>query len=172
MNAYPYDERMAVVWREADRRGLTVTAMCAGPGPEAYSHPANFEAVARDYPKCKVVLAHMGLGGGEEVVAKLTATYPNVFGDTSSWLGRVGQPGERTAAETVDLFRRIGTDRIIYGSNYPLSDASQYVEILTSLPLTERERHQVFHENAERVYPGIGAQEHVSVVRSDGDGTG
>jgi predicted TIM-barrel fold metal-dependent hydrolase len=158
MNAYPTDPRMEIVWRVAHERGLTVTAMCAGESPAAFSHPANFEDVARGYPNMRVVLAHMGLRGGEEEVVRLAATYPNVFGDTSRWLGNVGKPGQRTPAEAVDLFRRIGTDRIIYGSNYPLNDAAEYVQILRDLPLTTREQHQIFHENAERVYPGIGGR--------------
>jgi predicted TIM-barrel fold metal-dependent hydrolase len=158
MNAYPFDPRMEIVWRVADQRGLTVTAMCAGESPAAFSHPANFEEVARSYPNMRVVLAHMGLRGGEEVVVRLADKYPNVYGETSSWLGHVGKPGQRTAAEAVDLFRRIGTDRILYGSNYPLTDAAEYAQILRDLPLTTREKHQIFHENAERVYPGIGAR--------------
>src|SRR5207302_366520 len=88
MNAYPYDERMAIVWQEADRRGLPVTAQCSGPR-DGYAHPAHFEDVLRSFPNCRIVLAHMGLGGGEEEVVRLARKYPNVFGDTSSWLGNV-----------------------------------------------------------------------------------
>lgn len=160
LHAYPAAPRMEIVWRVAHERGLSGTAMCAGESPAALSHPATFEEVVRSYPNLRGVLAHMGLRGGEEEVVRLAATYPHVFGDTSSWLGQVGKPGQRTAAEAVDLFRRSGTDRILYGSNSPLSDAAEYVQIPRALPLTAREQHQIVHANAERVSAGIGVPAH------------
>lgn len=154
MDAYPDDPRMAVVWEEADRRRLPVTAQCSG---ASFAHPSRFEAVLRDYPNCRVVLAHMGLGGGEDEVVRLAGTYPNVFADTSSWLGNVGKPGERNAEEAVKLFRRIGTDRVIFGTNYPITDPAEFVHTLRGLPLTASERRLISFENAQRVYPGLGA---------------
>jgi predicted TIM-barrel fold metal-dependent hydrolase len=87
----------------------------------------------------------------------LTGKYDNVFGDTSSWLGTVGKPGGRTLDEAADLFRRIGTDRVLFGSNYPITDIAEFVTILRDLPLTPAEKRQVFFENAMRLYPGLGS---------------
>lgn len=112
----------------------------------------------------------MGLGGGKDVVARLTSTYANVFADTSSWLGQVNSvpnpavPTARsfTPAEAVELFRRIGTDRILYASNYPLTDSREFVEKLRLLPFTDDERLQIFFQNAQRVHGGLGAGVSVS----------
>lgn len=157
MNAYPHDERMNVVWEEASARGVTVTAQCSGPKDASFAHPAHFEEVFSSFPRCRIVLAHIGLGGGEEEIVRLANRYDNVYGDTSSWLGTVGQPGGRTPAEAADLFRRIGIDRVLFGSNYPITDVTEFVAILRSLPLTEAEQEKLFFRNAQRVYPGLGA---------------
>jgi uncharacterized protein len=156
MNAYPHDPRMEIVWREAERRGLSVTAQCSGPA-DGFAWAGQFEDVLRGYPNCRVVMAHMGLGGGEEEVVRLAQKFPNAYADTSSWLGNVGKPGFRSPAEAADLFRRIGIDRVLFGTNYPLTDPADFVRNLHALPLTEPERRQVAHENAERVHRGIRA---------------
>jgi uncharacterized protein len=156
MNAYPHDPRMSVVWEEASLRGLSVTAQCSGPKETSFAHPAHFEDVFRSFPKANIVLAHMGLGGGEEDVVRLANTYANVFADTSSWLGAVGKPGGRTPQEAVDLFRRIGIDRLMFGSNYPITDVEDFVAVLRSLPLTQDEQEKLFFQNAMRVHRGLG----------------
>ena len=164
MNARPNDPRMAVVWEEANRREVSVTAQCSG-SLEGTAHPSYFEDVLRSYPKARVVLAHMGLGGGEQVVAQLASKYPNVYCDSSSWLGQVNRatagpvmPGSvsLTPQEAVELWRRIGTDRILYASNYPLSDSEEFVTKLKSLPLKDEEKRQIYFENAQRVHKGLG----------------
>lgn len=164
MDARPNDERMAIVWETANTRGLSVTAQCSGPLESSTAHPSYFEDVLRSYPNARVVLAHMGMGGGEDVVAELASKYENVFGDTSSWLASVqiddspnatSSPA-RTPEEAVELFRRIGIDRILYASNYPLTDSREFIARLKALPLTEDERRAVSFENAQRVHRGLG----------------
>jgi predicted TIM-barrel fold metal-dependent hydrolase len=148
----PNDATMSLVWEEAERRQMPVLSQSgAGTGPMACGHPKLFEEVLQQHPRCKIILAHMGVGAEEEV-ARLTARYPNLFCDTSTRLARVGQPGDWTLAEAADWFRRIGVDRVLFGSNYPLWDPGYYVDILMRMPLTEKERRQVFSENFQRVF--------------------
>src|SRR5439155_24580385 len=121
MAAAPGEASMAIVCREADRRSLPVISQSGGRQPDNPAQPANFELVLVAYPNCRVVLAHVGMGAEEEV-ARLANTYPNLYTDTSYWLGLVGQPGQFTPAEAADLFRRIGVDRVLFGTNYPICD--------------------------------------------------
>ena len=152
MEAFPHDDRMAVVWEEANRRGLPVVSQSGGRvGPNEFAHPMHFEAILKTYPKAKVVLAHIGMGAEEEV-ARLTVRYPNLYTDTSYWLGLVGKPGGRSLKEAAGLFRSIGTDRVIFGTNYPICDPLEFVQVMLNMPLTESERRQIFSQNYRQVY--------------------
>jgi uncharacterized protein len=96
-------------------------------------------------------LAHMG-SGAEAEVARLTAVYPNLYCDTSMWLDRIDQPGGPTGVQAAKVFREIGTDRILFGTNYPIMDPGEFVSIIQRMPLTENERRQILVENFARAY--------------------
>lgn len=167
IGAYPADERMSVLWEEANRRALAVLTLSTGPMPAQalaalslpstygdVNHPQSFEPILKAYPRCKIVLAHIG-AGAEEEVARLTARYPNLYCDTSQWLDHVGKSGGPTAVEAADLFKRIGTDRILFGTNYPIMDPAHFISVLKQIPITETEQHQILSENFERAYGSI-----------------
>jgi uncharacterized protein len=164
IGVYPDDPRMAVVWEEADRRALTVLTLATAAVPaEALvkigvnasyvdiHHPNRFEEVVRSYPRLKLVLAHLGLGAEEDTV-RLAGKYANVFTDTSLRLHEVGQPGRWSLKETAEIFRRIGTDRVLFASNYPFVSQAEYVETMEKIPLTDDERRLIARENYDRVY--------------------
>ena len=115
------------------------------------NHPGTFEPILREYPRCRIVLAHMG-SGAEAEVARLTKLYPNLFCDTSMWLDHIDKPGGPSMAEAVRVFRDIGTDRILFGTNYPIMDPCEFVNIILRMPLTENERHQILVDNFARAY--------------------
>ncbi|MGO8860974.1 MAG: amidohydrolase family protein [Acidimicrobiales bacterium] len=143
----PDDEVMEVVWRAARDNGVFVLSESGAHGfanELVWGHPSYFEDVLRSFPTVTVQLAHLGLGA-EGDVARLTSRYPNVVADTSLRLG-IEAP-----EDTAELIRRIGTDRVLFGTNYPLVDQVAYAEALRALPLTEEELHQVGHDNAARI---------------------
>ena len=143
----PDDEVMEVVWRLARDHNVFVLsesgALPFGDEP-VWGHPAWFDAVLRSYPTVTIQLAHLGQGA-EDDVATLTSRYANVVTDTSLRLGV--EPPERTA----EFVRRIGADRVLFGTNYPLVDQVAYAAALRALPLTDDELEQVGHANAARL---------------------
>jgi predicted TIM-barrel fold metal-dependent hydrolase len=164
---YPDDYRMAVVWEEANRRGLPVLSVSSTMNdPEisarmglsrklpagSLSIPGAFEEILKAYPRCKVVLAHMSMGAENEL-ARLAGRYPNLYTDTSTWLAHVSRDGW-TPAEAADLFRRVGIDRVMFATNYPFQYPPKMVERMNSIPLTDYERRQIMTENYLRVYRG------------------
>ncbi len=164
IGVYPDDPKMAAMWEEADRRRLAVLTLAVAEVPgEALGkigvderltdihHPNRFEDVARSYPRLKLVLAHLGMGAEQDTI-RLANKYANIFTDTSLRLHEVGQPGGWSHAETADLFRRIGTDRVLFGSNYPFVSQADYVEVMEKIPLTEDERRRIGWQNYDRVY--------------------
>ncbi|MCH8190987.1 MAG: amidohydrolase family protein [Chloroflexi bacterium] len=153
LRATPDDPRIAIVFELAREHGVFVLSQSGAhgyTGNPAWGHPRHFEAVLKAYPEVDIVLAHLGLGAEEEV-ARLTAVYPNLYADTSMRLHLLGQPGQWSLEEAVHWFRRIGVDRVIFGTNYPLCDPVQFAEVMEALPLTPDERRAVLFENAERV---------------------
>jgi predicted TIM-barrel fold metal-dependent hydrolase len=143
----PDDEVMEVVWRAARDHDVFVLSESGAhgfAGTEVWGHPAFFEDVLRSFPTVTVQLAHLGQGA-EDDVARLTSRYPNVVTDTSLRLG-VEAP-----EDTADLVRRIGVDRVLFGTNYPLVDQIAYAKALRALPLREDELRQVGHDNAARL---------------------
>jgi predicted TIM-barrel fold metal-dependent hydrolase len=144
----PDDETMEVVWRCARDHGVFVLSQSGGsrkPGDiEAWGHPSYFDAVLHAYPTVTVQLAHLGIGA-EDDVAVLTSRYPNVVADTSMQLGA------REPEEVVAVIRRIGTDRVLFGTNYPLMDQVACAAALQALPVTEEEHHEIGFVNANRL---------------------
>jgi predicted TIM-barrel fold metal-dependent hydrolase len=147
----PDDEAMEVVWRCARDHGVFVLSQSGasrkGGDVEAWGRPAYFDAVLQAYPTVTVQLAHLGIGAEDEV-ASLTSHYPNVVADTSMQLG------SKAPGEVVATIRRIGTDRVLFGTNYPLMDQVACAAALEALPLTDEERHEIGFVNASRLIAG------------------
>jgi uncharacterized protein len=144
----PDDEVMEVVWCSAREHQVFVLSQSGAsrkPGQEeAWGHPAHFDAVLRAYPTVTVQFAHLGIGA-ENDMAALTARYPNVVTDLSMQLDT------KAPDELVAIIRRIGVDRVLFGTNYPLVDQATCVATFKALPLTEDESHLIGYENATRL---------------------
>jgi predicted TIM-barrel fold metal-dependent hydrolase len=148
----PDDPAMEVVWRLARQHDVYVLSEC-GALPYthhgAWGHPDGFDEVLRSYPDVDVLLAHLGQGA-EDRVARLTERHGNVFTDTSLRLGGPEQGGW-SPEDTVEVIRRIGVDRVLFGTNYPIVDPRAYAATLRSLPLDEDELDLIGRRNAERL---------------------
>jgi predicted TIM-barrel fold metal-dependent hydrolase len=158
LDAAPSDERVAGVFELAAEHGVFVLSQAGanGYGPHAdWGHPRYFDAVLRAFPQVPVQLAHLGLGAEDEV-ARLTARHPNLYADTSARLHLLGRPGEWSLSEAADWLRRIGIDRVLFGTNYPMHEPAEYLAVMRALPLSETEREQILHRNARRLLQRTG----------------
>jgi predicted TIM-barrel fold metal-dependent hydrolase len=163
------DPDLEVLWQLADEYSVPILSMSTAaldPGSLAaiglnesdanVNHPDSFEDGLRSYPNARAVLAHMGYFGAEDRVARLTSLYPNVYADTTEWIGLVGAPGGITPLEAANQIRAIGTDRVLFGSNYPLFEQTEILEKFLSIPLTNDEQEQVLHLNFDAAYRPVG----------------
>ncbi|MCU1401527.1 MAG: hypothetical protein JWN62_4636 [Acidimicrobiales bacterium] len=145
-DARPDDDVVEIVWQLADELGVYVLSACGGSHVghhEPAAKPEYFDAVLRSYPNVRVQLAQLGQIASADV-AVLTAKYANVVTDTAMQLGPDTSP-----SAMAELIRRIGVDRVLFGTNYPLVDPRDYVEVLSALPLSNDELQQVAHRNAD-----------------------
>ncbi len=52
--------------------------------------------------------------------------------------------------KAVDLIRTFGTERVMFGSDYPVVSPKDEIERFLSLDLSEQEREDILYNNAKR----------------------
>ena len=92
-----------------------------------------------------VVFAHFGgIGCAEEVLKSVCGL--DVYLDTS-----FASHGIVTKEQALEMIRKHGAGKILFGSDAPWSDPKDEVDFIESLGLTKREKELIFHENAEKI---------------------
>jgi predicted TIM-barrel fold metal-dependent hydrolase len=153
---YIDDPRYIRIAREAVRLGLIlITHAGVDDGfPEETHCPPNraarfVEAVYRDNEGApgKIVFAH---GGGNRQFAEVIRCLAglDVYFDLSYILSYA------SPATVMEVIRAHGSERILFGTDYPWGDPGAFVRFVRALPLTENEREDIFHRNAERLLFG------------------
>lgn len=108
------------------------------------STPAEIAVLARRFPQVTLVMAHL-TGCGERGVLDVL-DLPNVLIDTSG-----GQPEAGLLEYAVE---RLGAERIVYGSDWPIRDFGAQVGRVLGARLTDAQRELIFHRNALRILNG------------------
>ena len=178
MRLYADDPRLEPVFATAVELGLPVLSQSGAggsvaPGPRGpWGRPGAWDAVVRSHRDLRVILAHLGHGLEDELV-ELLRSHPNVVTDTSLQLGhpRDEQPWDHdAAARLVTLVRRVGPERVLFGTNYPIADPIEYARRFRALPLTEAERDLIASDNARRLFrPAPGSTARRSAAEPDTD---
>ena len=125
-----------------------------------YASVAHILKVIDEIHPEKFILAHFGGWLNWAGVEKYLAGAP-VWLDTAFTVGDVTPNPECTeppfSMETLSIedFLRIsrkhGTDKVLFATDSPWMDQSAYVRIFEEMPLTDTEREQIMHENAEKL---------------------
>lgn len=112
-----------------------------GPFPGDHALPEAFVHVRKNFPKLKMVAAHMGGWKLWEQIPEKLCDVPMYF-DTSAVYGFLCK----------DLFMRIATrhgiDNILFGSDSPWFDQGSAVQWIDSLPLSHHAKEKIFGLNA------------------------
>ncbi len=109
-----------------------------------YSEPKKLARILDRFPKLEVVAAHLGgYMAWEEAVGEL-AGRPNVWYDTSS---AVWAMDPEYAAKLIHTY---GTDRVMFGTDYPVKNMKNEFATFMKIPLTEKEREDIFYNNAKK----------------------
>lgn len=107
----------------------------------------------------KLVLAHMGGYGNWNEIYEL-AMHDNIFLDTSFSMGQFrNMNGERingllpllTEGNFCELVKQFGSEHILFGSDSPWYDQSEAVSIMSALPLSLREKENIFCNNGKQL---------------------
>lgn len=112
-----------------------------------WSKPERLVKVLEAFPRLEVIAAHFG--GWSEWDSAVSVLgghrYGNLWTDCSSSLYAMSP--ER-AKLFIDAY---GADRVLFGTDYPMWTAADELKRFSAIPLTEREREMILHENAERL---------------------
>ena len=109
-----------------------------------YSHPARLRKVLDLFPKLRVIAAHFGGYTMYELAAEELKD-KDCFFDVSSSLMFM----EEGVAES--YINRHGTERFVYGSDYPMWNPVVEMERFKRLKLTDAQKEQIAHITAEEL---------------------
>ncbi|RLI06612.1 amidohydrolase [Candidatus Bathyarchaeota archaeon] len=138
----PYQQIVYPVAAIAEEFDVPIQFHCGHP---PFSLPWSFEPLAREFPKVKMILIHMGHGhivyinGAIEVAER----NPNIYLETS------GMPMHTKIKEAVE---RVGRDRVLYGDDIPCGHPSWELEKVKAANLKEDDLRRVLGENAKKLY--------------------
>jgi predicted TIM-barrel fold metal-dependent hydrolase len=116
-------------------------------GHEPFSLPWSIEELAVAAPDSKIVMAHMGHGNIVYINAAvdIAERRPNV------WLETSGMPSHTKVATAA---RRIGLERILYGSDAPFHDPGSEIRKIEASGLAPDEVRQVLSDNPRKLFLG------------------
>ncbi len=147
---YPADERLWPAYARMQELGLVVLShggLFMLTPDVAYTQPANFEPVLHRFPDLKLVVAHLGHGFWDESV-ELARKHPNVYFDTSAVISGVERLNIMSNDAFAELIRKLGVDRVLFGSDYPWFSPAASLRHFLQLPLKQDEREQILGQNA------------------------
>ncbi|MFE9328073.1 amidohydrolase family protein [Nocardia sp. NPDC052278] len=164
------DPRMWPVFDYCARAGIPILTQAAGFMP---GRPARYAKALQEFPNLNLIFAHLGHDrqfgqGADAEVLELARQYSGVHTDVSLRLIEVAE-GHVSADDMVAHLRAIGTDRILFGSNWVISEylwlrsrpgvtpatshdrLDKEIEVLEKLPLTDDERTALAAGNFRRL---------------------
>jgi predicted TIM-barrel fold metal-dependent hydrolase len=115
------------------------------------NQPGKFINLAMAVPESRLILAHAhGPGFPQLLVYDIIARYPwwrrRVWIDISAFGPLLA--GSPFAEQFTWVLRKIGIDRVVFGSDYPLEDPLAAIRAVAALGFTDVEQAAILHDNA------------------------
>jgi uncharacterized protein len=149
------DPEVTEVVRAATRLGLPVLFDAYSPWDRA--QPGKFVSLAMAVPEARLILAHAhGADFPSLLVHEIVSRYPwwprRVWIDVSATASLLA--GGPFAEQFAWVLRKVGTDRVVFGSDYPLDDPGRAIDAVLSLGFDDDELRAIFHDNAAELLGG------------------
>lgn len=108
-----------------------------------FSETDRLVKIKKLFPRLEVVAAHLGGYRAWDEAYKL-ADLDKIWFDTSSalWAMSTERAGE--------LIKLLGSDRVMFGTDYPVMLPKHEIERFMAIPLSEEERENIFFNNAKK----------------------
>lgn len=108
-----------------------------------YSHPRRLKRILHTFPDLVVDAAHFGGWSVYDLAVEFLED-ERCFLDMSSAQAFLGP------RRTYELTKLYGTDRLMFGSDYPMWAPAEEFRMYDALPFADAEKERLFHRNAER----------------------
>ncbi|MCI8623147.1 MAG: amidohydrolase [Provencibacterium sp.] len=106
-----------------------------------HATPAMFVQIKRDFPRLRLILAHMGgMNLWDDVEALLAGK--DLYLDTAFVAGRIDP------RQTARIISKHGAERILFGSDCPWQDSETAARFIESLPLSDDAKERILFRNA------------------------
>lgn len=144
------DERVAAVVGRAGEHGIVT--LFDGWNPFDGDQPGKFLNLAMAHQDSRFIVAHFGgMEFAKLMVFEIAARYPfwknNVHFDVSAIAELLA--GSPYAEQFVWVMRKVGVDKILYGSDWPVCDPKASLDAVQALGLTEDEERAILFGNAK-----------------------
>jgi predicted TIM-barrel fold metal-dependent hydrolase len=145
----PDDPRMDEIFTACEELGMGVIAHAgASRSGTEWAEPDAFAALLDAHPRLKLVLAHLG-GGRWKQAQQLAEAYPAVCFDLCEIIAWAGAPGAPTHDELGQMIKGIGSERVMFGTDFPWYQVDRTIDQVMALPhLSEDERRGILGTNA------------------------
>ena len=140
------DPRMDKIYKACE--GRLPILMHTGDHRFDFSNPNRMLPILAQYPRLTVVGAHFGGWSVWDEAARTLSQHENFYVDCSSSLYAM------TAEKARELIFTYGTDRVLFGTDYPMWDIETELECFMAISLSEAEREAIFAHNAEKLFLG------------------
>jgi predicted TIM-barrel fold metal-dependent hydrolase len=159
LKLHPYSQgfdvaapEVAALVRKAGDLGVTVLFDAASPTDGA--EPGKFVQLAMDAKETRLILAHAhAMAFSSLLVYEILARYPwwprKVWVDISGTAALLA--GSPYAEQFTWILRKMGTDRVLFGSDWGVFDPRQAVEAVTALGFTVTEQRAILYDNAAQL---------------------
>jgi len=120
----------------------------------SYANPILVDDVAVNFPNLRIMLTHLGTLWSNEAFMVVEKN-KNVYIDTAAYLYEIEE------LLTKNLIKRIGSHKIIFGTDYPtpyegqVHDISSFVYCLRRLGLTPDILENIFYNNFQKLLTGL-----------------
>lgn len=138
------DKRAYDIYKAIAKRNLPVLFHMGDPRYD-FSAPKRLQRVMADIPDLKVIAAHFGGYCQWNEALKLEKS-DNLYFDTSSSLPFM----EKEAV--FEFFNKFGTDKFMFGTDFPMWDSKEELERFLSLELNDEDNNKILHENFEKLF--------------------
>lgn len=140
------DPRIFALCEELEANDLTLL-IHTGDNRFDFSNPNRLIPLLRAFPKLKVIGAHFGGHTmWQEAARQLAGNYENLWVDCSSSFFALNKEEAR------DLIHAYGTDRVLFGTDYPMWSPKEELKVFRSLELDPQEEQAILWDNAARLF--------------------
>lgn len=110
-----------------------------------HAMPADLAEMAKKYPDCTFIGAHMGGMANWERVLYYIRDARNIYFDTAYC-------AEYMSDEMfMEMYRAYGEDRILFGSDLPWSDPHDEIRMIDRMPISDSAKDKIFYKNAAKL---------------------